>query len=139
MNSIALQQDKNGQFSLNYKNGMLVREANEVSFAKHNLLCQGRLNKNLTINPKLRSGSLGSTLENFELYSTAWIYFAEGNMSFEAMEKIIGEFNRACNRDFQAKLITQRIFLKSITKLDKNSLLFKIKFGNQEQEYTINI
>lgn len=139
MNSIALQQDKNGQFGLVYKEGMLAREASEISFAKHNLLCKGRLNKNLTINPKLRSGSLGSALETFELYSTAWLYFLEGSVSFDAMEKTIGEFNRACNRDFQAKLITQRIFLKSITKLDKNSLLFKIKIGNQEQEYTINI
>lgn len=139
MNDIALIQDKEGKFSVRYKDGDFVMESSEISFAKHNLLCFGRLNRNLTINPKLRKGDLGSFLENNELFSTAWLYYMESNITLEGMRKLIGEFNRACERDFKLGLFENRILLKNITKLSKNSLLFKIQIGNQTQDFTINI
>lgn len=139
MTAIALTQDRNGQFEFTYANGAMVRESSELSFAKHNLFCFGRLNINLTINPLLRRGSIGSALENRELYSAAWLYYLEGNINFDAMQKIISEFNRACDRDFNAGLIAKKISLKSITKLDKTSLGFKIQIGSENNDFTINL
>ena len=71
MKSIALTQNKDKQFVINYSEGVILREDSEIAFAKHNLLCFGRLDRNLTKDPLLRRGSASSVFENRELYSTS--------------------------------------------------------------------
>jgi len=139
MTSIALNQDSTGRFNISYENGALKREADELSCAKHNLFCFDRLNKNLTKNPKLRRGDLGSFLEGRDLYSKSWLYYLEGSITLESMTKIAEEFNSACNRDFQAGIIKNKVSLKSITKLDKNTINFTINIGSSSTDYTINL
>lgn len=139
MTSIALEQDSNGRFGVVFENGVLKRESNEISCAKHNLFCFGRLNRNLTKNPTLRRGDLSNILVNRELYSNAWAYYLEGNITLEAMQKITEEFNAACNRDFKAGLIQNKVSLKSITKLDKTTVQFTINVGQSPVDFTINL
>lgn len=137
--AIAFTQDKDGKFGITFKDGKIVKEPNEVSFAKHNLLCFGRLNKNLTKNQQLRQGCVGSILEGRNLYSTAWSHYMEGNITLDTMKRLIQDYNAACDRDYKAGLIDKKIKLKSVTKLDKNSLQFKIQIGEQDQNFTINL
>ena len=139
METVALIQDNEGKFNLNYSEGVLVREDSEISFTKHNLLCFGRLDNNLTKNPTLRNGSASAVLESRLIYSTSWSYYMEGDISLEAMKRIIVDFNTACDRDYKAGLFEERIVLKNITKIDSNSILLRVRIGAQDQEFTINI
>jgi hypothetical protein len=139
MQAIALIQDKNGSFNIKYKEGLLVREESEVSFAQHNLLCFGRLDQNFTQNPLLRKGSALSVLEGRLIYSTSWLYYLEGDIDLESIKKLIADFNQACDRDYKEGLFEKRIVLKNIIKIGKNSLLIKIVIGTQDQEFIINI
>lgn len=139
MEVVALNKDKNGQFTISYENGKLKREQAELSFAKHNLLCFGRGNKNIAKNPTLRRGAIGDFLEGSPLYSNAWIYYLEGVITLNSMQKIIQFFNAACNRDFKNKLFENRIALQSVRKLDKNTIQFTINIGNAPKDIIINI
>lgn len=139
MNTIALIQDSNGEFGIKFENKTFVEESIEMSIAKHNLLCFGRLNKNTTTNPLMRRGSVLSVLNGNEVFSTAWAYYMEGVITTSNITKIINEFNRACDRDLKAGIIEKSIVLKSVTKLDKTTLNFKIEIGGQEQSFTINL
>lgn len=139
MNTVALLQDSNGEFGLKFENGTIVEEPVEVSFAKHNLFCFGRLNKNATKNPLLRRGSILSFLTDKDVFSVAWVYYLEGVITSSNMTKIINEFNRACDRDLKAGLIENSVYLKSVSKLDKTTVLFKIEIGGQDQTFTINL
>ena len=126
MDNIALTQDKDKIFRITYKDGKLVRERSEISFAKHNLFCFGRLDRNLTINPTLRRGFAGSVMENREMYSTAWNSYREGSVTTDTENRIISIFNQACDRDLKFGLFELPIRLISIQRLDKTSLLFNI-------------
>ena len=137
--AISLKSDGEKGYCLSYENGKLVREMAEISFAKHNILCFGRLNRNLTKNPKLRRGSVVDFLESRSLYSTAWQYFLEGTINPRTSKLIIGDFNKSCDKDHKKGLFKNRISLVSITKLDKTILLFNIKIGSETHDFPINI
>lgn len=137
--TVALLQDKTGTFQFQYENGRLKTESIDLSYAKHNLLCFGRLNKNLTINPLLRRGFMGKILENRNFYSTAWVDYLEGNTASASLNSMITEFNAACNRDLTNGLITERIILQTITKLDRNTIQFTIMIGPNTTQIPILI
>jgi len=139
MDCIALEQNEKGEFTISYENGMLKREKSELSWAKHNLLCFGRLSKILTKNPRKRNGDIGNFLENNNFYSTCWSYYLEGVINLATMNEIIREFNSSCSRDQSRGLFSNNIKLKSITKLDKNTLNFIIEIGGSSSEITIKI
>lgn len=139
MNTIALLQNSQGIFDIKFENGTIVEELLEESVAKHNLYCFGRLDANATVNPELRRGFSGSFLEDSEFFSLAWAYYMEGNVTFDSITAIITEFNKACARDYNAGLIEKKIIMKSGTRLDKNSLSFRISIGENTQSFTVNI
>lgn len=139
MNCIALEQDENGEFAIAYENGCLKRELSELSWAKHNLLCFGRLNRLLTRNPRKRNGDLGNFLESSNFYSTCWSYYLEGVINLATMNEIIREFNAACSRDQSKGFFDNKIILSQIRKLDKNTIHFTIKVGDNPTEITIKI
>lgn len=139
VDSIALVSDSNGKFNFEYKDGILVREKSENSFAKHNIYCFGRLDPNLTVDPLLRKGFSGSVFESRQMYSIAWAYYQEGDITLSAMEGIIREFNLSCDADFKLGLFEKKIVMKSITKTNKNSILIKIEIGGEDLNFTINI
>jgi hypothetical protein len=139
MELIALEQNKNGEFTISYENGKLKREKAELSWAKHNLLCFGRLNKLLTKNPRKRNGDIGNFLEGTNFYSTCWSLYREGVINLATMNEIIREFNSSCSRDLAKGFFDNKITLKSITKLDKYTLNFTIEIGGSSSEITIKI
>ncbi len=139
MDCVAFEQNENGEYTISYENGQIKREKAELSWAKHNLLCFGRLNKILTKNPRKRSGDIGNFLESSNFYSTCWAYYLEGIINTTTMKNIIQEFNASCSRDLNNKLFSNDISLKSITKLDKNTLNFTIEVGGNPSEITIKI
>lgn len=139
MDCVALEQNNNGEFTISYEKGILKREKAEVSFAKHNLLCFGRLNKIFTKNPRARRGDIGNFLENANLYSICWSFYLEGVINFQTMKNIIAEFNSSCSRDKLKGLFDEKTTLTSISKLDKNTLNFRIEVGGNPSDITINI
>lgn len=139
MDNVAINQNENGVYTISYENGMLKRENSSVSIAKHNLLCFGRLNKNLTKNQKGRLGDIGNYLESKPNFSICWMYYREGIINQQTMQKIIEEFNNSCDRDLKNKVIDKKVILKSVRKLDRNVLGFTISIGGSTQEITINL
>jgi hypothetical protein len=140
MQTIALVQNKNNnQFKLEYENGDFVTEDAEISFLKHNLYCFGRSEKGLSIIPTSRRGFSGSVLVGRELYSSAWLYYLEGDITFTAMDRLMADFNKSCDKDYKNKLIEKRIVLNEIIKLEKNTLLFKVSIGPNDKKIIINI
>jgi hypothetical protein len=133
---IALEQ-KDGEFGVVYENGMLKQEDQNISWVKHNLLCFGRADRNLTVNPTLRKGSLGEFLEGRKLYSNAWKYYLGQNITDDNLKGIKTEFNNACNRDFLLGYITKRISMISCVKTGKNSVLCKVQIGDNQIDLTI--
>lgn len=139
MDCVALEQNSDGKFIISYENGKLKRERGELSWAKHNLFCFGRLNRLFTTNRKARRGDIGNFLENSNLYSICWSFYVEGVITFQTMKKTIEEFNSACSRDYKSGLFDNKIQLKSIRKLDKNTLNFTIEIGGNSSDITIKI
>ena len=133
---IALEQ-KDNVFGLVYENGMLKQEDQNVSWIKHNLLCFGRADKNLTVNPTLRKGSLGEFLEGRKLYSNSWRYFLAQNITDDNLSGIKTEFNNACSRDFLLGFMTKKATMISVVKTGKNSVLCKIQIGDNQIEISI--
>lgn len=140
MDCVALEQDKDGRFSISYENGALKREKAELSWAKHNLLCFGRISSIFTNkNPRSRRGDIGNFLEKKSLYSDCWSVYVEGIINIPTMKYIIQSFNSACSRDLKEESFDDKIELTSIRKLDKNTLNFTIEVGGESSEITINI
>lgn len=139
MNTIAISKTINGDFDISFENGSFVEELSEESFAKHILLCFGRLNENATVNPLIRNGDLASYFEDEELFSIAWAFYIENNIRFENINQIIEQFNKSCDRDFNKGLFSQKIKMTNISKIDKNTVSFKITIGDTDKAITINI
>ena len=133
---IALE-EKDGLFSVSYENGLLKQEDQDIAWVKHNLLCFGRADSNLTANPILRKGCLGEFLEGRKLYSNSWIYYLSQSIREDNIVGIKTEFNNACNRDYLLGLMTKKATMSSIVKIGKNSLLCKIQIGDNQIELTI--
>lgn len=130
---------KNGEFTVIAENGKLKKESSELSYVKHNLLCFGRADKNSIVEPLNRNGSTIEYNDQRAYFSKAWIYFLEGNITESNMIGIINEFNKACDRDLKNGLFTKKISLKSISRLDKTTLLFKVDIGSQSQEIKLSL
>lgn len=137
--NIALIKNEEGYYNLKYKNGTLVTEDPEMSYIKHNLLCFGRLNRNFTEVNNNRLGSAISSLEGREMYSTSWNYFKEGLITQENVRNLVQEFNRACNRDYNLGLFNKKIKLETVSRLDKETLIFTINVGGEPKKLTIDI
>lgn len=130
-------QDTNGRWDVIIENGKIAKENIYESYLKHNFLCFGRGDKNIVEIPYRRNGNIQSLLENREYFSQAWLYYIEGSITIETVNKIIQEVNIACQRDKRLGLIDKDIQLKSVIKLDKTKLLFTYKIGSAEQINTI--
>jgi hypothetical protein len=130
-------QDTNGRWDIEIQNGKIVKENIYSSYLKHNFLCFGRGDRNIVELPEYRRGTIQSLLSNKEYFSQAWIYFLEGNITLENINKIIQEVNIACQRDKRLGLIDKNIEVKSVIKLDKNKLSFTYVVGSEEQNNII--
>lgn len=139
MDCISLQQNSQGKFTISYENGQLKREKSEISWAKHNLFCFGRLNRLFTKNRKARRGDIGNFLEGSDLYSICWSFYVEGVINLKTMQEIVTQFNSSCLRDQRKGYFDNKTQLKSITKLDKNTLNFTIEIGGNLSDITIKI
>jgi len=130
---------RNGEFTVVAENGRLKMEPAELSYVKHNLLCFGRADKYLIPEASNRQGSTMEYNDQRPYFSKAWVYFLEGNITDSNLTEIINEFNKACDRDLKAGLFTRKISLKTISRLDKATLLFNVDIGGQPQEIKISI
>jgi len=137
--TIEFNKNQEGSFDISYENGQLKREDNSLSFLKANLYCFGRLDPNLTVDPLLRKGSAISALETSEMFSTAWSLYLEGDISSQAMEQLIIQFNLSTERDYRNGLIDKKITLNYISKLSKTSILLNINIGQEEVEFEVNV
>lgn len=126
-------QNISGHWDVIIENGKIKKENIYESYLKHNFLCFGRGDKNIVQIPERRNGTIQSLLENREYFSQAWLYYIEGNITFENVNKIIQEINAACQRDKRFGLIDKDIQLQSVIKLDKTKLLFTYKISSEEQ------
>lgn len=126
-------QNSDGDWDIKIENGKIVKENIYVSYLKHNFLCFGRGDKNIVAIPEYRKGTIQSYIENREYFSQAWLYYIEGNITLQNINKIIQEVNAACQRDKRLGFIDKDIQVKSVIKLDKNKLSFTYVIGSQEQ------
>lgn len=129
----------NGQFTVIAEKGKLKKELSEVSYLKHNLLCFGRADKYLITEPLNRNGSTLEFNDKTPKFSKAWVYFLESGITDNNMYSIISEFNKACDRDFRAGLFSRKISLKTISRLDKTTLLFKVEIEGQTQQIKLSL
>jgi hypothetical protein len=130
-------QNTDGLWDVEIQNGKIVKENIYFSYLKHNFLCFGRGDRNIVELPEYRRGTIQSLLSNKEYFSQAWIYFLEGSITLENINKIIQEVNIACQRDKRLGLIDKNIEVKSVIKLDKNKLSFTYVVGSEEQNNII--
>jgi hypothetical protein len=128
---------KNGEFTIEFENGKIKRGAPAQSYALHNLLCYGRLNRNLTNSPTKRMGWSGSSAYIREFFSTSWNYYIESNMTESNLNLLINEFNRACTRDFNQGFVDKKVKIVKVTKLARNIL--KILLSTDEVQSNITI
>jgi hypothetical protein len=126
--ALALNKGTNGFFDIEFKDGKIVLEDNDLSFAKHNLLCFGRAYKELIPASYKRNGYIGSYLEKRQLYSLCWIGYIDGIINDTTIDFIKKSFNFSCDRDFNNGLTSKTIKIVDI-----------IKTGNNELSITINI
>lgn len=130
---------KDGNFTIEFENGKIKRGSAEQSFALHNLLCFGRLNKTLIPRGSFGGGWAGSIAYVKEFFSPAWSYYKEGNFTTTELRGIINEFNKACDRDYRAGLIQNKIIINKIYKLDKTTMVINLGLDNGETEITIKL
>jgi len=130
---------KNGEFTVVAENGKLKTEPAELSYIKHNLLCFGRADNYSIAESTNRNGCTMEFNDKQSYFSKAWIYFLEGSITPENVSGVIREFNKACDRDLRAGLFNRKIFLKEVTRIDKNTLVFKIDINGQSQTIKISI
>ena len=135
----ALFEQENGEYTIKFENGKIKTTSPEYSLAQHNLLCYGRLNKNMTTNPKNRLGWSGAAAYAKAFFSTAWKNYLEGNITQENISVMITDFNQACNRDFLSGLVSQKVAIKSVYKLDKTTLKINMTVGSDPQSIVISI
>jgi len=126
--ALSLNKGINDFFDIEFKDGKIVSEDNDLSFAKHNLLCIGRAYKELIPTSYKRNGYLGSYLEKRQLYSLCWIAYIDGVINDTTIDFIKKNFNFSCNKDFNDGLTSKIIKIVDI-----------IKTGNNELSITINI
>jgi len=126
-------QNIDGKWDIIVENGKIKKENIYESYLKHNFLCFGRGDKNIVQTPERRNGTIQSLLDNKEYFSQAWLYYIEGNITIQNVNKIIQEINTACQRDKRLGLIDKDIQLQSVIKLDKTKLLFTYKISSEQQ------
>lgn len=130
---------KNGEFTIEFENGKIKRGAPEQSYALHNLLCFGRLDKNLTINPIKRRGWSGSSAYVREFFSSAWNYYLESEFTKAKVDMIINEFNKACTRDYSLGLVDKKIKISQIIKLDRTTMKISLTLDSSPSEIIIKL
>jgi hypothetical protein len=128
-----------GKFCIKAENGKLKKESAENSYIKHNLLCFGRADQYLIAESANRNGSTSEYTDQQAKFSKAWVYYLEGRITERNLFGIVTEFNKACDRDFKRGLFQNKISLKSVSRLDKSTLLFRITIGGQPKELKIQI
>jgi len=130
---------KDNKFTIEFENGKIKRGTCEQSYALHNLLCYGRLNKNLTVNQVKRMGWAGSTAYVREFFSSAWNYYLEANMTQDGIKLLINEFNRACDRDYRGGLLDRSLKISKITRLAKSTLKITLAIDSSQTDIIIEL
>lgn len=123
---------KKGYFDIEFKNGAIIQEDNNLSFAKHNLLCFGRAYKELIPTQEKRSGYIGSYLEKRQLYSLCWVGYINGVINDKTLDFINIEFDSSCNRDFNNNLINKKIKIIDILKTADYEISIKINISEED-------
>lgn len=119
-------------FDIEFKNGAIVKEDNNLSFAKHNLLCFGRAYKELIPTSYKQEGYIASYLEQRPIFSIAWIGYVEQTISDKTIEFIKSNFNFACNRDLNNKIINKSIKITDVLKTAEYELSISINIMEED-------
>lgn len=130
---------KNGEFTIEFENGKIKRGTAEQSYALHNLLCFGRLNRHMTINQTKRLGWAGSSAYVREFFSTAWNYYLESNITTENLQFLINEFNSACERDYRNGLIDRSLKISRISRLSRTTLKITLSIDSAQTDIVIDL
>lgn len=130
---------KDGNFTIEFENGKIKRGSPEQSFALHNLLCFGRLDKTLIPKGSFGGGWAGSAAYAKDFFSAAWSYYKEGNFTTTELRGVINEFNKACDRDYRAGLIKNKIIINNIYKLDRTTMVINLGLDTGETNITISL
>ena len=113
-------EQKNGVFDISFSNGTIATEDNNISFAKHNLLCFGRINKDLTNSYENRAGTMADVFEADKFFSIAWVGYIEGIIQEKSLEFIKSSFNKSCDKDLANNLVDKKIRITDIIETNKN-------------------
>lgn len=130
---------KNGNFTIEFENGKIKRGSAEQSFALHNLLCFGRLNESLIPKGSFGGGWAGTIAYAKDFFSSAWSYYKEGNFTTTELKGVINEFNQACDRDYRAGLIANKVIINKIYKLDKTTMVINMALDTGDTNITITL
>jgi aminoglycoside N3'-acetyltransferase len=125
--------NENNEWDIEIQNGICVTEDKHQSFAKHNLLCFGRADKNIIGSQIKRNGYYGVSLSGIEMYSQTWLYYLEASLTSPTINQIISEFESSCQRDKRAGLIESDIKITDYKRLDKNKVQLTLKVGDNLQ------
>jgi hypothetical protein len=130
---------KEGKFTIEFENGKIKRGTPEQSYALHNLLCFGRLNRHLTANQTKRLGWAGDSAYVKEFFSSAWNYYLESNITQDSLKLLINEFNRACDRDYRDGYLDRKLKIAKITRLTKTTLKITLAIDLSQTDIIIEL